>query len=259
MTGSPFQDHFGSVARRYAAHRPTYPPELFAWLADRSAHRDLAWDCATGTGQAALALAEHFSEVVATDASPSQIEAASPRDNVTYRVAPADASGLPGQSADLITVAQALHWFDLDRFYAEARRVLKPDGLLAVWTYGVFRVEGADTAAVQGALDRFYRETVGPCWPPERRHVEDGYATLPFPFTELAAPDLAMALDWTLADLAGYLRSWSATSRYQQQYGVDPVQGLTEELAPLWGGGPLRVIWPLSVRIGRLPTLPADS
>jgi len=247
-----FADHFAGVASQYASHRPSYPPGLFAWLATQLPCRDLAWDCATGTGQAALALADHFEQVLATDASSAQIEAATPCPRVTYRVAPADESGLPASSVDLVTVAQALHWFDLDRFYAEVRRVLKPGGLLAVWTYGVFRAEGVDARQVQALLDRFYSQTVGPCWPPERRHVENGYAELAFPFDELVVPPFAMAVDWNLDDLLGYLRSWSATSRYREQYAIDPVLALAEQLAPLWGAQRRRVVWPLSIKVGCL-------
>lgn len=253
MTNSSFTDHFARVAAHYASHRPSYPPALFSWLAEQAPARRLVWDCATGTGQAALGLAEYFEQVWATDASPSQIEAAAACPNVQYRTAPSDASGLPDHSADLVTVAQALHWFDLERFYAEVRRVLQPDGLLAVWTYGVFQVEGGDTAAgIQALLDRFYYETVGDCWPPERRHVENGYADLAFPFRELAPPVCAMAVDWNLDDLAGYLRSWSAVSRYRERYGSDPVPLLTAQLAPLWGETRRRVVWPLSIKAGRL-------
>lgn len=247
-----FTDHFAQVAAHYASHRPSYPAELFSWLAAQAPSRSLVWDCATGTGQAALGLADHFEQVWATDASAAQIEAATACPGVTYRTAAADCSGLPDQSADLVTVAQALHWFDLDSFYAEVRRVLKPGGLLAVWTYGVFRAEGADRAAVQPLLDRFYYETVGPCWPPERRHVEDGYAELAFPFQELTPPSCAMAVDWSLDDLSGYLRSWSATSRYRDQYGHDPVINLATELAPYWGSGRHRVVWPLSIKAGMI-------
>lgn len=248
-----FTDHFAGVASQYASHRPSYPETLFAWLADQLVERRLAWDCATGSGQAAVALAGYFDEVVATDASSSQIEAARPRPGVSYRVAPADASGLTVQSVDLVTVAQALHWFDLERFYAEVRRVLKPEGLLAVWTYGVFQAEGAAQQEIQQQLDRFYHQTVGPYWPAERRHVENGYAELAFPFNELVAPAFAMAVDWALDDLAGYLRSWSATSRYAAVKGCDPVVALLETLTPLWGDGRRRVSWPLSFKVGRLP------
>ena len=252
MTRTSFTDHFAKVAADYASHRPTYPAELFRWLADQAPARKLAWDCATGSGQAALGLADYFEQVWATDASGSQIEAATPCANVQYQTAPADCSGLPDQSVDLVTVAQALHWFELERFYAEVLRVLKPGGLLAVWTYGVFQVEGGDTVGIQVLFDRFYYETVGSCWPPERRHVENGYVDLAFPFHELVPPVCAMAVDWDLDDLCGYLRSWSATSRYRDQYGSDPVVSLAAELAPHWGRGCQRVVWPLSIKAGRI-------
>ena len=251
MTKQCFIDHFAKVSKAYASHRPTYPPELFVWLAKISPQLDMAWDCATGTGQAATALADHFKQVWATDASGAQIAASTHCPGVTYHTAPADNSGLPDQSVNLVTVAQALHWFNLDSFYTEVRRVLKPGGLLAVWTYGIFLVEGTNAASVQMLLDRFYHETVGACWPPERQHVENGYADLAFPFTEMAPPSFAMAVDWTLDDLAGYLRSWSATSRYHELHGFDPVGVLVEQhLAPLWGAKRRRVIWPLSIKVG---------
>lgn len=251
MSTASFHDHFARVASHYANHRPTYPPQLFAWLADQAPDCRLAWDCATGSGQAAVALADYFAEVIASDASSAQIEAATPCARVVYRVAGADSSGLPDHCVDLVTVAQALHWFELGPFYAEVQRVLKPGGLLAVWTYGVFRVEGGAADQIQALLDRFYYDTVGPYWPPERRHVENGYAGLSFPFEPLSVPEFAMSVAWTLDDLAGYLRSWSATSRYAEQRGIDPVAGLAAELVPLWGAGPRRVVWPLSMKVGR--------
>ncbi len=247
---SVFSDHFAKVAADYAAHRPTYPEELFRWLASAVPSRNLVWDCATGTGQAAVGLAGQFKQVWATDASASQIEAAVQAVNITYQTAPANVSGLPDSSADLVTVAQALHWFDLEPFYGEVRRVLKPGGLLVVWTYGIFRAEGVDATAVQSLLDQFYHQTVGPFWPAERRHVEDGYAGLPFPFHEVPTPAYGMAVSWNLCDLAGYLRSWSATSRFKDQQGFDPVEPLVEQLEPLWGSERKRVIWPLSIKAG---------
>ncbi len=245
-----FIDHFAPVAANYAEFRPTYPAALFAWLATIAPGRALAWDCAAGSGQASCDIAAYFEQVIATDAAAAQIAAAIPHPRVDYRVAPAGASGLTEASVDLITVAQALHWFELDRFYAEARRVLKPDGILAVWSYGILHVEGN---AIDDRVQRFYRETIGPYWPPERRYVEDGYRSLPFPFTELQPPALGMDAAWTLPELLGYLRSWSATGRYIAERGHDPVTVLAAELAPLWGSSPerRRVIWPLTVRVGK--------
>ncbi len=246
-----FSDHFAKVAANYAGFRPTYPPALFEWLAGVVAGHDLAWDCACGSGQASFALADYFRRVVATDASPAQIASAPAHSRIEFRVAGAEASGLADHSVDLITVAQALHWFDLDRFYAEARRVAKPGGLLAAWTYGVIAVQGEE---VNACMQSFYRDTIGPYWPPERTHVEDGYRSLPFPFPEIPAPSFDMTARWTLAELLGYLRSWSATVRYVAARGFDPAEALEQELAPRWGGTAYRreVRWPLSLRAGRM-------
>ena len=169
---------FGAVAAHYAAFRPTYPAALFAWLAAESPGRTLAWDCATGSGQAALALAEHFEQVVATDVSAEQLAHAGRHPRVRYARAPAEASPLDDASADLVTVAQALQWFDLDAFFAEVDRVLRPGGLLAAWTYLLFET----SPEVDAIILRYYRETLGPYWAWERRLVEEGYASVAFPF-----------------------------------------------------------------------------
>ncbi len=226
-----FADHFAKVAGAYAGFRPRYPAALYAWLAEIAPRRELAWDCACGSGQASLDLAAHFDHVVATDASAAQIAAAPACPNITFRVAPAESSGLPDASVDLVAVAQALHWFDFDRFYAEVRRVAKPGGLLAVWTYSTLSVEGED---VEARVEDFYRNIVGPYWPPERRHVESGYRTLPFPFDEIAAPEFTMQAGWNLPELLGYFRSWSSTGRFMAARGFDPVARLEEQVLPLW-------------------------
>lgn len=247
----PFTDHFAAVAGNYAGFRPRYPASLFDWLAELAPSRSLAWDCAAGTGQASVDLAERFARVVATDASRAQIEAAAPHPRIAYRVAPAHESGLADASVDLVAVAQALHWFDLEAFYAEARRVLRPEGLLAAWTYGIHTT---GDAAIDAQVRRFYAEVVGRYWPPERRHVESGYRDLPFPFTEIAPPAFAMTADWSLPQLLGYARSWSATGRCSEATGNDPVIELGERLAPLWGTADTTrtVTWPLALRVGRM-------
>jgi SAM-dependent methyltransferase len=247
---SVFKDHFSKVAQEYAQSRPDYPGALFDYLAGLCAARRLAWDCACGSGQATLALAERFEQVVGTDASAQQLAAAPAHARVQYRVAAAEDSGLASGSADLITVAQALHWFDLPRFYAEAQRVLKPDACLAVWTYGNMRMADADIDAVVG---QFARDVVGPYWPPERRLVDSGYRALPFPFAELEPPAFVMEQRWTLARLLGYFGSWSATVRYVAATGHDPIAELGARLAAAWGDtqAPRLIIWPLSLRVGR--------
>jgi SAM-dependent methyltransferase len=250
-----FSDHFSSVAEAYAAARPTYPPALFDHLAGLTPSRGHAWDCAAGNGQATLALAERFAHVTATDASAAQLAQAPRHPGVTYRVGLAQESGLAGASVDLVTVAQALHWLDLSRFYEEVARVLVADGILAVWCYGLQRL---DDDRVDEQLAGFYGSVVGPYWAPERTLVETGYRTVPFPFEELEAPTFEMVHEWRLSELLAYLRTWSATAAFVKARGFDPVSGLAEELAPAWGGAdrPRRVRWPLSLRIGR-PRRPA--
>jgi SAM-dependent methyltransferase len=239
------------VAASYAKFRPSYPPELFDWLASTAPARDAAWDCACGSGQASVDLAERFAHVFATDASAAQIGAAIPHERIDYRVARAEASGLADRSVDCVTVAQALHWLGAAQLYAEVRRVAKPGGVLTVWTYGVPTIEGDSVDALVRA---FYSDTVGAYWPPERAIVEAGYRTLPFPFEELETPVLAMRADWTLAQLLGYLASWSATARYVAAHGRNPVRDAAEVLAPAWGDTEAThtIEWPLAVRAGRI-------
>lgn len=246
-----FQDHFSGHARTYGEFRPDYPVSLFAYLADLAPGHELAWDCATGNGQAALGLAEHFRDVLATDASPQQIEQARPHPRVLYAVAPSDRSPAADASVDLVTVAQALHWFDLPAFYAEVRRVLRPGGVLAVWCYGLHVI----TPEVDAVVHRLYHEIVGNDWPLERRWVEESYRTVPFPFDEIAPPCFQMTREWNLRHLWGYLDTWSACRRYQARTGVNPLDLVRDDLGAAWGDpndGVREVRWPLSLRIGRL-------
>jgi ubiquinone/menaquinone biosynthesis C-methylase UbiE len=245
-----FADHFSQVARGYAGFRPTYPQALFDWLAGQAPGRELAWDCATGNGQAATDLVKHFTRVVATDASAAQIAQATPHARIEYRVAPAEESGIAAASVDLIAVAQALHWFDQKRFNSEARRVLAPRGVIAEWCYGLTHVDGE---AVDALVQHYYSAVVGSFWPTARSHIESGYRDLPFPFAPMAAPPFEMEAAWTLAQLAGYLRTWSATARFVEARGYDPVVALEQELASHWGApeAKRRVSWPLALRVGR--------
>jgi SAM-dependent methyltransferase len=248
MTGR-FADHFSGVSSGYAAFRPSYPDALFDALTDIAPSHALAWDCGAGTGQATLALAQRFSQVVATDASAAQIAQAPHHPRVTYRVAPADSSELADASVGLITVAQALHWFDVDAFHAEAQRVLVPHGIIAEWSYALLDVPSASAvSALIGALDR----DVGPWWPEQRRHIDDGYATLPFPFTPVDVGTFVMEADWSSEQLLGYLGTWSAVTRHRDDTGVDPLVKLADDLATAWGRVPLhRIRWPLTLRVGR--------
>lgn len=249
MSGT-FHDHFSSVANRYAEFRPRYPAALFDWLAALVPRNSLVWDCAAGNGLASADLAERFARVIATDASAEQIASAKAHPKIEFRVAPAEESGLQDESAGLITVAQALHWFDLDRFYVEARRVLKPGGVLAVWAYGINQT---DHAAINEVINDFYENVVGPYWPPERKLVEEGYRTIEFPFAEITPPDFHMEAQWTLNELLGYFGTWSATNRFIKATGRSPLGPLAERLALVWTApeSPQRIVWPLALRIGR--------
>lgn len=243
-----FHDHFSERAAAYARFRPTYPPELFTWLAEHSPDRRLAWDVGTGSGQAAFALADHFDLVVATDPSEEQIGHGRQHPNVLYRVGVEASSGLEPETADLVTVAQALHWFDLEAFYREVARVIKPGGLLGVWCYGLHRI----TPELDRVFDRFYAETVGPWWPPERAEVETGYRRLPFPYPEIDVPEFSMQATLDMAGLLAYVSTWSAVKRKSAATGVDPIAVVTAEVGAVWGDpASSRIVkWPLAVRAG---------
>ncbi|MCE9566678.1 MAG: class I SAM-dependent methyltransferase [Planctomycetes bacterium] len=246
----PFHDHFSSVAGNYRAFRPVYPPALFAFLAESAPARDLVWDCGTGSGQAAVALAGHFAKVFATDASADQIANAEPNPRVEYAVATAEQCPLSDGSVDVVTVAQAIHWFDFDRFYAEVRRVAKPDGLIAAWTYDLDTIH----PEVDPVVERLQNEYIRPYWPPERAFADAGYRTIPFPFPELSRPHFKMTAQWDLRHLLGYVNTWSAVRKYEQKHGVNPLGVLAEELGKAWGDpATVRTVrWKFSMRLGRV-------
>lgn len=242
-----FKDHFSGHAQSYARYRPDYPSELFEYLATLTPRHEVALDCATGSGQAAVGLAKHFDCVIATDGSVAQLRSAQAHTHVAYLANLAEQPALRGGSVDLAAAAQAAHWFDHARFHPEMRRVLRPDGVLALWTYGLAVVAPPIDAVVR----HFYDEIVGPYWPPERRHVETAYRDLPFPWREIAAPQFQLRLDWDLDDFIGYVGTWSATQRYTKVSGTDPLPVMRAEIAPLWSSGSRPVVWPLHLRIGR--------
>ena len=254
---SGFKDHFSERSAGYAAFRPSYPAALVDFLADVSPRHAVVVDCACGSGQLSVPLARRFGHVIAVDASAGQIKHAEAHDRVEYRVAKAEQTGLPDRIADLITVAQAAHWIDLDRFYAEARRVARPDAVLALVTYGNAHVD----AAVDPVLSRFYFDVVGPYWPPERRIVETGYRTLAFPFREIDPPPLDMVASWRLADLIGYVRTWSAVKEAEKVLGAGAMNTLTGDLSAAWGDPETRrtITWPLSLRVGSVSSAPSVS
>ena len=248
-TTTTFKDHFSRQSAEYSRFRPGYPADLIAWVASRAPDRTLAVDCATGNGQAAIALAGHFDAVVAVDGSRAQLERAQPHPNVRYELAVAEQLPVPDHSVSLVTAAQAVHWFDFERFHAECRRVLKPGGVSAVWTYEKFQAG----SAIDAVVDRFYEDVVGDYWPPERRYVEEAYQTLPFPWAEEPVPSFQLRNEWSLEQAIGFLASWSSVQRYRDSHpGQDPLPAVAAELATLWPvGGTLRLNWPIHLRLGR--------
>jgi SAM-dependent methyltransferase len=243
-----FKDHFSGHAAAYRAARPTYPAAPYDWLARQAPARVLAWDVACGNGQASVGLAAHFRHVIATDASCEQIAHALAQPRVEYRVEPAEHCSLSEASADLIVVAQALHWLDRPAFYAQVRRVAKPGALLAVWCYGLCTV----TAHVDRAVARLYEGVVGRYWPPERSHLETGYADLDFPFAAPPSPTPKFEIveHWRLAQFCAYLRTWSAVQRYRVAEHEDPLVQVEPEWRAAWGTARRAVRWPLHLRVG---------
>lgn len=245
-----FKDHFSEVAAAYAAHRPSYPAALADFLARLAPAQNLAWDAGCGSGQLSLLLADRFQRVVATDASGEQIAHARSHPKIEYRCAPAEVSGLPDGVVDLATAAQAAHWFDLAAYYAEVRRVVRRGGILALASYGVVTVE----ARLDAIIRPFYRDVLGAHWPPERRHVDEGYRSLPFPFEELATPAFELRVDWPLADLVGYVGTWSAVWALERVAGPGPFAAFRRALADAWGPAETvrAVRWPVALRVGRV-------
>jgi SAM-dependent methyltransferase len=242
-----FQDHFSGHAAEYARFRPRSPEPLFDWLAQVVPGRRRAWDAGTGNGQAAIPLAERFSEVIATDPSAEQLLRVPPNPRIRTLVAAEECAAIESASVDLVTVAQAAHWFDLERFSAEVDRVCRAGAVVALWSYGLFRVD----QQIDEVVRRFYRDVVGPYWPPERRLVDEEYRTLPFYWPEIEAPRFAIENSLTLEGVLAYVHTWSAVQRFIGERGFDPVPLLGDELRDLWSG-PRLVRFELALRVGRV-------
>jgi SAM-dependent methyltransferase len=240
-------DHFSGHAAEYARARPTYPAELYQWLAKIAPARDLVWDVGCGNGQASVPLAEHFARVVATDISPQQLQEARPHPRITYSVHDEATCPLPPASCDMVTVAQAAHWFDLPSFVGECKRVLRPGGVVAIWGYGLTKLAPEIDVEVQ----KFYTDEVGPFWPSGREHLDNEYRSLELPLEPIAAPPFAMQVVWDLPAFIAYLDTWSAVQRYRKAKEEDPLPALQDRLTRLWGPEARVVSWPLYLRVGR--------
>ena len=249
MNKHSFKDHFSKHSQGYKKFRPLYPIKLFAYLASLTPTHKLAWDCATGTGQAATELAHYFDYVIASDASQQQIDHAKSATNIDYRVFPAEQTDLDDHSVDLISVAQALHWFDRGAFFAEAKRVLKPQGVLAIWSYNLLTIN----SAIDGIINNLYNNILGDFWPIERRMVENAYQNIEFPFAYQINTDFHIETDWSLTQLTGYLGTWSAVNAYISKEHTDPIDLIYDELLAAWGDKETvrKIKWPINVIIAR--------
>jgi len=244
-----FKDHFTKQAKSYAKFRPNYPGELFEFLASISPSNELAWDCATGSGQAANGLANFFNKVIASDASENQVNNAFKNNKITYKVFPAEKADIESSSVDLITVAQALHWFNFEKFYREVRRVLKKDGIIAVWLYDLVKI----STEVDLITKRFDEEILKNYWPPERQLFYDKYKNIPFPFEKVEAPEFEMTSEWTYNDLLGFLGTWSGTQKFRDGENYDPLNLIREELIKTWGDEEIKkATWELVLKIGKV-------
>jgi len=242
-----FADHFSQLAARYATYRPHYPRELAAALAERCARKDVAWDIGCGSGQLSIALAAQFAHVIATDPAQAQLDHAERDPRIEYRCEVAEASSHADASVDLAVAAQSAHWFDWPRFVAEAGRVVRPGGLVALITYRNAEL----TADVGERLALFYRE-IEPYWPDGRAHVFNLYRDLTFPWPAVEIPPIKMTATWTRDELVGYISTWSATGRLIAARGDAPVEELRRRLAVVWPDGePREVRWPLTIKLAR--------
>jgi SAM-dependent methyltransferase len=246
---STFRDHFSGTSHGYAQFRPRYPRALFEWIGDESPGRGRVWDCGTGTGQAATGLADVFDLVIATDASRAQLSEAARHPRVRYARCAAEAAALATASVDAVTAAQAVHWFDMPAFFREAARVARPGGLVVVWTYGNPSID----SRIDAILTPFYRDVVGPYWPPERKLIERLYADVQLPFARVDAPDIPLDVPMTLDALAGYVGTWSAVQRYRAVTGRDPMPPLVASLEAAWGDPATArtTHWPTAILAGR--------
>ena len=243
------KDNFSSQAEKYAKYRPTYPKELYSFLLSLCNGKNSAWDCATGNGQVASVLAQHFDKVYATDISEEQIKNAGKKDNIFYSVQRSESTSFADNFFDLITVAQAIHWFDFDTFYKEVKRTIKSNGIFSIVGYGLLKT-GDKTDDI---IDHFYRHIIGAYWDKERKYIDENYTIIPFPFKEIEAPELTIDLEWSLDELLGYFETWSAVQHYIKANAQDPVKLVKKDIQEIWPAGSKKKIqFPVLLRVAKI-------
>ena len=243
-------NHFNNESDKYLVFRPNYPDALYKFLATHVSDRGCVWDCATGSGQAAFALANYFDVVLASDINREQLDAAPDHRAIHYLCCAAENTPIQSSSVDLITVAQALHWFNFELFYQEARRVAKPCALIAVWCYSL----GHINEAIDPYIEHLYYDILGDkYWPAERRFIDEAYQTIPFPFEKIKTPVFTIEKELTFKQFIGYLRTWSAVKEYYAQTKIDPVLQVCDKLHAAWGDVDThKMHWPLHLLAGRI-------
>ena len=245
-----FKDNFSIQSKEYSFSRPSYPNKLFRFLYKITADHQLAWDCATGNGQAAIKLCTYFDKVIASDASEKQIQNKFERKNILYSVFPAEKADIPNNSVDLITIAQGLHWFDFERFYSEVKRVAKNKAIIAAWSYTMHKI----TPEIDKISDRlnFGGNILGDYWAKEIRYVKEDYRTIPFPFEEIPTPKFTISTKWNMSQLLNYLNTWSAVQKYRLENKIDPMKLIKNELKPYWEDDLEKkpITWAINLKVG---------
>jgi len=241
------KDLFSSQADQYAAFRPTYPKELYNFILSYVKNFGTAWDAGTGNGQVARDLSDHFEKIIATDISAKQLENAYQSDNIFY-FQTGETIMFSGKRFDFICVAQAIHWFDREKFYNEIKRVAKPEAVVAVWGYGLLSIHSGIDFLIRG----FYVNVIGPYWDSERKLIDEEYKTISFPFAEIEVPTFSFSFEWTLAELQGYLNTWSSVQKYIKENQINPVEKLIDQIQPMWLSEKMEVKFPLFLRLGRI-------
>lgn len=242
------KDRFSTRVDLYKNFRPGYPPQILEMFSKLLSADSFVLDCGTGNGQLAILLATYFKQIIAIDVSENQILSATKHPSISYRVASAEKTGLADQSVDLITVAQAVHWFNFNQFYKEVKRILKPNGFIAIVGYGLLQVE----SPVKPVLDQIYYHVLKNFWDPERKYIDEEYKTIPFPFDEKTVPTFSISYQWTVEQFIGYLCTWSACKLYESKNGLNPVEELSAQIRMCWGTGKRQVTFPTLLRLGTI-------